>query len=178
MAEFLAEKEKRILEVEARKKIYAVVKSSPGSHFREIERKSSLPTGTVKYHLSYLARYGLVKEQKGAHTVRYFPLSFDSKNITLLSFLRQKSIRNILLFILTHEHCNHEHIVSFTKLSPSTVSWHLKKLEEHSIITAQRKGRKAFYSILIDKKEIMALLITYQESFLDALVDNVVEMWG
>ena len=178
MADFLNEKENKILEIASRRKIYEIVKSSAGSHFREIGRKSNLGIGTVKYHLSYLVRHGLLKEQKDSNTTRYFPLAFDSKNMELLGLLRQKSIRDILLFILTNENCNHEHIASFTKLSPSTVSWHVKKLEEHAIIQSKKTGRKTFYKLLTDKKEIMALLITYQESFFDSLVDNVVEMWG
>jgi predicted transcriptional regulator len=62
-------------------------------------------------------------------------------------------------------------------LSPSTVSWHIKKLEKESVIGFVKNGRKKIYNILIDKNEIINLLITYQETFFDKLVDNVIEMW-
>ena len=45
------------------------------------------------------------------------------------------------------------------------------------IIGFIKKGRKTFYNILIDKNEIINLLITYKGSFLDSLVDRVIEMW-
>jgi len=61
-------------------------------------------------------------------------------------------------------------------LSPSTVSWHLKKLEDNEIVSAVKDGRKTFYKILINDEEIINLLITYQESLLDALVNRVIEM--
>ena len=40
-----------------------------------------------------------------------------------------------------------------------------------------RKGRKTTYLLKVEKDEIIKLLITYQTSFMDALVDRVVEMW-
>ncbi len=172
-----SEKEKKILELEVRNKIYNIVREFAGCHFREIERKSGLSTGTVKYHLDYLTRHGLIKQQKEGNNIRYFPKEFNPENKRLMSLLRQKSIRNILLFILIHNNCNHEQIVKHVKLSPSTVSWHLKKLEGDGIVGFIKKGRKNFYNILIDKEEIINLLITYKESFLDILVDRAIEMW-
>jgi predicted transcriptional regulator len=51
-------------------------------------------------------------------------------------------------------------------------------MEENNIIKSRKDGRKTFYTIVIDKDEIVNLLISYQESFLDSLVDRVIEMWG
>ena len=175
--DFLNDEEKKILELDVRRKIYEVVKKFAGSHFREIERKSNFPTGIVKYHLSYMLKHGLIKETKDRNNVRYFPKEVLPENKILLGLLRQKKIREILLFILTHPNCNHAQIVSAVNVSPSTVSWHLKKLEDDKVLGFIRKGRKSFYNILIDKKEIVKLLISYQESFLDSLVDRVIEMW-
>lgn len=176
-SEILDKEEEKILEVVVRRKIYEIVKTSAGCHFREIERRSGLSTGSVQYHLTYLARHNLIKEEKKNNSVRYFPKNFNTGNKRLLSLLRQKSIRHIILSILLQNNCNHEEIVRQVQLSPSTVSWHLKKLEKEAIISAVKNGRKTFYKILIDKEEITALLITYQESFFDSLVDNVIEMW-
>lgn len=175
--EFLDEKEKKILELNARKKIYHLVKKFAGCHFREMGRISKLPTGTVKYHLDYLTKHGLISQVKDGNNLRYFPRDFNFENKKLMSLLRRESIRKILLFVLIHNNCNHQQIVDYAKLSPSTVSWHLKKLEESNVIGFRREGRKTYYNILVNKDEIIKLLITYQESFLDSLVDRVVEMW-
>ena len=175
--EYLDDREKKFLELGTRRKIYDIVRESAGCHFREIERRSKLSTGSVKYHLGYLAKRGLIKQVKEGNNLRYFPRDFSSKNKKLMSLLRQKSIRKILLFILTHNNCNHEQIVQYVKLSPSTVSWHLKKLMEGNIIGFAKKGRKTFYSILIGREEVIKLLITYKESFLDSMIDGVIEMW-
>ncbi len=175
--EFLEEREKKILEVDSRKKIYSVVKEFAGSHFREIERKSGLSTGSVKHHLDYLEKNGLVAHEKEGNNLRYFPREFHSGNKKVMGLLRQESMRKIMLFLLTHNQPNHEEIVDYVGLSPSTVSWHLKKLEEEQVIKSTKAGRKTFYALLTEKSAIMNLLITYQESFFDALVDNVIKTW-
>lgn len=175
-ANSFTEKE-RILELDVRRKLYRLVHRYAGCHFREIERKSGLSTGSVKYHLDYLARHNLIKQEKEGNNLRYFPINVKSQSAALLGLLRQRSVRNILLFILIHENCNHEQIVESVSLSPSTVSWHLKKLEYANIINSVKEGRFKSYSIQIEKEEIIKLLIIYRKSFLDILVDRVIEMW-
>ena len=49
--------------------------------------------------------------------------------------------------------------------------------EENNIIGSTKIGRNTHYSILIKKEEIITLLIMYRGSFLDSLVDRVIEMW-
>ncbi len=174
---FPVSEENRVLELDTRRNIYNLVQKFAGCHFRELERISGLPTGTLKYHLNYLSRHGLIKEEKYGNKLLYFPRQFKSENKILLGLLRQKSVRDILLFILTHQNCNHEDIVQFVDLSPSTVSWHLKKLEDSEIVVSAKDGRNTYYKILIDEDEIINLLVTYKESFFDSLVDRVIEMW-
>ena len=175
---YMSEQDKKILELETRKKIYSVIKKFAGSHFRAIQRKSGLAVGSVQHHIRFLVKRGLVMEAKEGKNLVYFPREFKLEHTVLLSLLRQESIRKILLFILIKNKCNHEQIVAFVNLSPSTVSYHLKKLQAQNIITIQKQGRKTFYQLSCDKKELINLLITYQESFVDTLVDNIVEMWS
>src|SRR5574341_1409095 len=92
-------KKERVLELDTRRKIYKLVQRYAGCHFREIERKSGLSTGSIKYHLDYLTRYHLIKQEKEGNTLRYFPNNFQPQNIKLLGLLRQKSVRDILLYI-------------------------------------------------------------------------------
>jgi predicted transcriptional regulator len=167
----------RILQLDTRRRIYEIVKRYAGCHFREIERKSGMPTGSVRYHLAYLAKRGLIKEEREGNSLRYFPKEFKSENTKLMGLLRQGSVRQIILFILTHKDCSHEEIAEAVGLSPSTVSWHLKKLEESSTVGSTRHGRVKNYRIRVNEEEIINLLVTYKETFLDSLVDKVIDMW-
>ncbi len=176
--EYLDEKNKKILELETRKSIYELVKRYSGCHFRELERKSKLSTGILKYHLDFLAKHNLIKQEKDGNNLRYFLSDIQIENRKLLSFLRQESIRKIILFMLANKDCHHEDIVRFVKLSASTVSWHLKKLLRNNVITQIKEGRKTIYKLLINEEEIVKLLIYYKESFLDSLVNKTIEMWN
>jgi predicted transcriptional regulator len=175
-SEHFSQKDK-ILELETRKKIYNLVKEHAGCHFRGLERKSNLPASSIKYHLNYLSKYGLIQEEKDGNNTRYFPKEFNPENKMLLGLLRQKSLRDILLFILTNKNCSHNDIVKFTNLSPPTVTWHLKKLENKEIISSDINGRNKTYKVIIDENEIIRLLIVYKESFFDSLVNNIIETW-
>lgn len=175
---YMSDSDKKILELETRKNIYLAVKKFAGSHFREIQRKSGLAVGSVQHHLHFLVKSGLVKEIKKGQNLVYYPREFTSENTVLLGLLRQEHVRKIILFILINKDCNHEQIVKYVDLSPSTVSWHLKKLQQEGVVKADKQGRKTFYTLLCDKNELINLLITYQESFVDTLVDRVIEMWS
>lgn len=164
------------LELESRRKIYEVVRQHAGSHLREIQRASDLSFGMISYHLSYLERHNLIKEEKDGNYVRYYPVSVDTKNEKLLGLLRQRSVRTILLFIVTHEGASHQEISAGVTLSPSTTTWHLKKLIENNIVVCNKKIKGNAYSLGVPKERIISLLITYRESFLDTLVDGLLDI--
>lgn len=175
--EYLDGKNKKILELETRSKVYELVKKYSGCHFRELERISKLSSGVLKYHLNFLAKHGLIKQEKDGNNLRYFLVDIQFENIRLLSLLRQRSIRKIILFMLIKDDFYYEDLVESVKLSPSTVSWHLKKLLVNGIISQHKTGRKTKYKLLASEEEIVKLLISYKESFLDSLVNKTIEMW-
>jgi predicted transcriptional regulator len=82
-----------------------------------------------------------------------------------------------VIFLLINDTCSQKAIINFTKLSSSTVSWHLKKLISKNIISSIKNGRESNYKLLSDKNEIINLLVIYKEGFFDSLVDRVIEMW-
>jgi len=174
---FSSAKEQEILALESRRNIYHLVKKFSGCNFHELERKSSIPSGTLQYHLHYLAKYGLITTQKDGNKIRYFTHHVPARDKTLLTLLRQKTIRHMLLFILNHKECKQQDITHFLSLSPSTVSWYLSRLVKHQVLEVITKKREAYYRLAIPAADIMPLLIIYKESFLDKLVDQTIAMW-
>jgi predicted transcriptional regulator len=170
-------KEKNILKVTTRKRIYDVIKKYAGIHPREIERITGLATGSVHHHIHYLKKYDLIKEEKVGNNLRYFPNEINQGNKKLLSLLRQKNLRKILLFILNKKTCTQKDIIIFMNRSPSTISWYMKRLVQERMLSSKKQGKEIVYKIMVDHHTIMNLLITYQESFLDKLVDQTIEMW-
>ncbi len=165
------------LELAVRRKLYDIVKHNAGCHFREIQRISGLSFGSASYHLNYLKKNQLIKETREDNNLRYFPTQIALGDEKLLTLLRQHSIRKIILSIFSNDGVNHQELSSMAHLSPSTTTWHLRKLLDSGIISSDKKGKYTVYYLNIPKDRIMKLLITYQESFLDELVDGLIELW-
>ena len=167
----------KILELERRRKIYELIKKHAGCHFRDLQRKSNFPATSLRYHLNFLSKNQLVHEEKRGNNIHYFPQEIHTGNKILLSLLRKDTIRKIILYLLNNESSTHRDLTHFLRLAPSTVSWHMKILLKQRIVEITQKNEKRIYKLLVDKKVIMHLLITYQESFLDSLVNKAISMW-
>lgn len=161
--------------LENRRKIYDLVRNNPGCHFREIERKINMPYGTLKYHLNFLVKKELLVEKKDSNNLRYFSKEFNSNDYDLLSLLRQGSLRKILVFLATSKQCTNKDLVSFTNLSPSTISWHLNKLLRKKVVEKDNSENR--YKLILDKDLVIRILIAHKESFLDSLVNRTIETW-
>ncbi|MEK6821393.1 MAG: winged helix-turn-helix transcriptional regulator [archaeon] len=173
----------KALQLDVRKKIYTIIESSPGLHFREIQRRSELAVGSLQYHLDYLGKHHIVRTQKEGKFVRYYSVRGPSVGNDAgnhlgqqtMAFLRHDSTRKIILFLLTENRANNETIAAHIGLSPSTTSWHLDKLVEAGVVARQREGRKTFFS-LVNAASAKNLLVSFKQSFFDQAVDNFVEL--
>jgi predicted transcriptional regulator len=173
----------KALALDVRKRIYETIESSPGLHFREVQRRTSLAVGSLQYHLDYLQKHHIVRTQIEGKFVRYYTVrgpqmgeegqnEFGQKT---MAFLRHASTRKIILFLLTQKRANNEAIAEEIKLSPSTTSWHLDKLVEAGILVRQREGRKTFFT-LTNPESAKKILVDFKQSFFDQAVDNFVEL--
>lgn len=175
---FFSEQEQEILQLALRRKVYDVVKRFAGCNFRDLERKSKLATGTLQYHLGYLIKHGIINGQKDGNKTRYFTKEMSTEDKSLLVLLRQKNMRMIILFLLKHKDAQQKDISGFIELSPSTTSDYLSRLVDSQIIGATKKKGKLLYHLMVQESKVIALLVTYQESFFDKLVDQTIEMWA
>lgn len=169
--------QRKALELEIRQSIYSLISTSPGLHLREIQRRTKIATGQLTYHLNYLQKVGLIKTENDGEYLRYYAyIQISDEERRVLELVRKESIRHILLYLLENDNCNHEHLVKNLDIAPSTISWHLKKLIDASIVNKEVEGRRSFYSVN-NPDLIMKVLIKYKESFMDILVDRFIEMW-
>lgn len=162
----------------ARNKIFKAIKKSPRIHFRELQRRTKIATGSLQYHLDFLIKRHLIRSEKSGKFVRYYSTRGEQLGDMeqTIGLLRQPSLRKITLFLLTKKRANNEKIAAAVGLSPSTVSWHMLKLVQNGVVEKRRVGRKTFFYIQ-DADKIAALLKSYRRSFLDDMVDSFVELW-
>ena len=166
------------LELDVRRRIYNCIVESPGLHFREIQRRTNLATGSIDYHLHQLHKNGLIKMEKDKNYARYYPLTknWSEDERKILGMIRNTKMRHIIVFLITKKKSTPLKIAETTGISLSTLSWYLKQLQENGIVTHTKSGRFRFYK-LTDSKKMADYMVAYRSSFLDTFVDNFIETW-
>jgi predicted transcriptional regulator len=165
------------LDLEARRRVYQAIARHPGIHLRELERRTSLALGDLRYHLDYLEARQLINSLTDGYRKAYFPTQgVFLQDRRTLSLLRQRVPRQIVLLLLRKETVDYEGLAATLGLSKPTLSFHLKKLVESGLITGERvEGRNVYR--LGERERTLKLLLAYRESILDAAVDKFTEVW-
>jgi len=165
-----------ILENEKRRKIYALIETSPGIHLRELQRVLDIPLTTLEYHLSYMTRKKILFAETHGHHKRYYTKALDPEDKKVLAALRQKRMREIVLIVLSNGKAKYQSLAEHLKLSHSTLSSYLKYLVVNKVLVMEKIGYENLYT-LQDEDRVAKVLIAYKPSFLDKLVDNALDVW-
>jgi predicted transcriptional regulator len=166
-----------LLELETRKRIYAIINNMPGIYMRELERETGFTMGQLTYHLSLLVKANLVKEEIDGRFNRFYPLGLSDYDRKILSLLRRPVLRKIIILILEGRSITNKELSENMSLSPATISWYIHNLKDANLINNENRGNEIVYS-LKDENEIIKVLIAYKESFLDKIVDRFIETWN
>ena len=83
------------LELESRRKIYSSILSNPGIHFSELCRKLGFPKTTLFYHLNYMKKRNLIKENKiDNHSRYYISNKIGVRDKKFFNLIRKEIYRN------------------------------------------------------------------------------------
>ena len=165
-----------VLDLEIRRKIYNLITKNPGLHAKKIAEILSIQGQLADYHLLYMERNGLITTIKEEGYRRYYIKGkLGIKERKRIAILRQKTPLKIVLFLLKNPDSKHREILENFDVAKSTLSYHIKKLVKHEIISEHLYGKDKRYRV-INEKEIVELLIRYKpysriESFEDTWVD-------
>ena len=164
------------LELESRRVVFECIQRFPGIHLRELQRKLDMPMGSLEFHLHFLETKRFISVQKEEHYKCYYPARSGIKDKKLLSLLRREVPRKVMVHLLENNEAKHGDILGVVEVSPSTLSFHLKKLMKAGIVAQRKEGRIRYYR-LKNPETVLEMLITYRESFLDEVVDRFVDIW-
>jgi len=165
------------LNIENQKLIVDYISSNPGSHLRKISRALDMHLSTLRYHLDYLEKIGLIVSKKEKNLKIYYLVGkLGQKDKNLAPLLQQKRFRDIILVIIMHPGLSHTELSDKLSLKPSTLSKYINILRDRKIIYHKKKGRNRYF-YPTDEKRVMELLLVYKQSFWDTFVDNVLEIY-
>ncbi len=162
----------KVLENEHRRAIYEFVKENPGLHMRELQRKLDIPLSTLEYHLDYLERKEILSQEDDRRYCRYFAEELTEAERKLLSALRQKRLREIILLTLSEELLCFKDLSREINIADSTLSHYLGLLCDNNILEREKIGAENCYRVASEATVVRSLLC-YKTSFVDKLVDNV-----
>lgn len=164
-----------VLELETRRKIFDTISKNPGIHLSKIAELGGMRISHVEYHVNYLEKHDIVTVEKTTGYKRfYIKGTIGTQDKRYLSVLRQKTLLHIVLFLLKNDSVQHKDILENVAVSPSTLSYHLKKLVKHDIIEVRRSGENKGYQ-LRNKDEIIRWLIQYKPF---DLYEEFVNVWN
>jgi predicted transcriptional regulator len=165
-----------ILENERRRKIYSVIEANPGIHLRELQRIVDMPVATLEYHLGYMSRRKIVFGESDNYHKRFYTKPLDPEDKKVLSALRQKTMRDIVILTLANKKVKYHFLAEYLKLPHSTLSLYLKHLVDNDILVRDKIGYENLYTVR-DEDRVAKVLIAYKQSFLDKLVDRAMKTW-
>jgi predicted transcriptional regulator len=165
------------LNIENQKLIYEFISTHPGSHLRKISRALEMHLSTLRYHLDYLEKIGLIVSKKETNLKIYYLVGrLGQKDKNIAPLLQQKRFRDIILIIIMNPGLSHSELSHKLSLKPSTLSKYINILRDRKIIYHKTSGRNRYF-YPVDEKRVMELLLVYKKSFWDAFVDNVLEIY-
>lgn len=164
-------------ELEELKKVYDVVKSSPGLDFRDVQARARLDIKSTRTCINTLKDHSIIEERQDDETFRFFPSSgMSERDKKTMGLLRQFIPRQAVLYLLKYPNSKINDIAREVHTSSDSLSKHLDKLSGLGLVEVKRSGLSTSANIT-DPTAVVKLLIEYKESFLDKLVNKFIETW-
>ena len=166
------------LGLERRRQLYELLTSTPGLHLREIARQLEVDVRTADYHLHHLSKHGLASGIQEGGYLRYYPRTangrraevVDARDKPLLAVLRKPVPLFVALTLLAHDAATHSELAGAADVSPSTLSYHLDRMERANVL-----GRDGARYLLREPERIAQILYAHRPT--PDLIDRFVDLW-
>jgi len=164
------------LDLESRRRIYDLIQSRPGTYLREMERELDMQVGMLTYHLRVLTEAGLVRTEGEGTRQCYFPMEgFILADRKMLSHLRNRSSRDILMYVLDRGTITFTELRSALGVSKSTLSYHLKRLSAAGLVVISKAGEMTIH--VADPEKMGSLLVWVGDDVEKDSADALIDIW-
>jgi len=153
------------------------VKSFPGIHLREAQRRAGLGLGDTVYQLQKLESLGLIDSERRGRYRRYYPPNINVADRRVLSVLLNPNRRRIIHLLLAKQALNLSSLSTKLKLGKSTTLWHLKILEAEGLVNAPVGLPDSDLWHLKDPRNAKRILSRFNPNALDSLSESFLQSW-
>jgi len=138
-----------VLNQDVRARIVGYVRDHPGVHLHGLADGLGIRMGTLRYHLQVLERARAMAIRRDGVNVRFFEGGDGHTEVErrALSHLYHDTPRRILAELCLRTTATRPELASALGVAPSTVSWHLRRLEEDRVVAGDRAGRVVRYRL-------------------------------
>ena len=163
---------------EIRNALLNYINENPGIWYRELLRLCNISNGALTHHLRVLEESSRIKVDRKSSPgrTRYYSLNVSDSESNIIGFIKSTTVRQIILLMLKQEFCTFSEIVDSTGKSPSTISWHMKRLADASVVNV-RHGSSMLYS-LTNREIVAEVMSKYRETLLDRASNNYADIIG
>ena len=166
-----------LLSLPTRRKLFEVVRRSPGIGAREVQRAAGLGWGETVYHLDRLTQAHLLQRERAGHQDHYFVAAVPLADRALLRLTRSASARRLLVALLEAAGATVPDLVERTGLSAGRISVHLGRLAQLSLLRSGRRGRLRTFEVA-DREQMLRMLVSYREGLADEWVERLLATWS
>jgi DNA-binding transcriptional ArsR family regulator len=124
----------KVLDHPQRARLLDAIQADPGVHFQELARRLGLGHGVLDHHLRKLMDADLVLLRRAPGYTCYFPKATDRRMMDAAPMLRSGGSRAVLGAVAERPGVSSRDLASHLGLAPSTVSYHLKRLETAGLV--------------------------------------------
>jgi predicted transcriptional regulator len=151
--------------IKRQSKIHKLIYKSPGIRYRQLQRTTSLPNGSLSYILRELEYSRRIIVERTSYVTAYYPKETKTAELHLMENLRNNIDRRIVQYLLEQGKSTFYDIVNHSKRAPSTVSWHLNRLRNRKLITSTRHGDEPQAYRIISKDTVSRVLSKHTRKF-------------
>ncbi len=166
-----------LLALPTRRRLYEVVRRTPGIGAREVQRAAGTGWGETVYHLDRLTEGHLLQRERAGHQDHYFVAAVPLGDRALLRLVRFASARRLLIALVEAPGATVPDLCVRTGLSAGRLSVHLGRFAELHLLTTGRSGRLRTFEVA-DRERVLRLLVTYRESLADEWVERLLATWS
>jgi predicted transcriptional regulator len=169
--------EEDLLALPTRRRLYEIVRRTPGIGAREVQREAGTGWGETVYHLDRLTQANLLHRESSGHQDHYFTAEVPLGDRALLRVSRSPTARKLLVALLESPNRTVPDLTARTGLSAGRVSVHLGRLMELGILATGRSDRFRTFEVA-DRDRVLRLLVSYRESWSDEWVERLLATWS
>lgn len=146
-----------LLDHPGRAAVYNTIVSNPGIDLAAISRMAFMNRQTLRYHLDLLESHHRIAVVRERGSTRYFENSgrYGAIEQRVFLHLRSPTAHAILALIRSDPGITQSAIAARIGYSAPTVRWHMHRLLDDGIVTAQHAGRITRYHLTVDGSATM-----------------------